>query len=122
MAVEEREELAREVRRVPTRTRPIGGTSTRSSVGVKEQPMSDDEPMDQVIQMRTKIPARLHLDQRLLDRALPPAITFDSGRSAFLRQLFGRGLNGVHLIISDACRGFKERAVDSGNPGMTRIS
>ena len=33
-----------------------------------------------------------------------------SGWSAFLRHLVDRGLNGVQLIISDACRGLMESA------------
>ena len=32
-----------------------------------------------------------------------------SGWSAFLRHLVERGLKGVQLIISDACRGLTER-------------
>ena len=35
-----------------------------------------------------------------------------SGWSAFLRHLVDRGLNGVRLIISDACRGLTESAAD----------
>ena len=35
-----------------------------------------------------------------------------SGWSAFLRQLVDRGLNGVQLIISDACRGLMESAAE----------
>ena len=31
-----------------------------------------------------------------------------SGWSAFLRQLVDRGLNGVELVTSDACRGLVE--------------
>ena len=34
-----------------------------------------------------------------------------SGWSAFLRHLVDRGLNGVQLIISDACRGLRRRGV-----------
>ena len=32
-----------------------------------------------------------------------------SGWSAFLRHLVDRGLNGVQLIISDACREFSDK-------------
>ena len=35
-----------------------------------------------------------------------------SGWSAFLRHLVDRGLNGVQLIISDACRGLVESAAE----------
>ena len=35
-----------------------------------------------------------------------------SGWSAFLRHLVDRGLNGVQLIISDACRGLMESAAE----------
>src|SRR6201981_1513588 len=35
-----------------------------------------------------------------------------SGWSAFLRHLVDRGLNGVRLIISDACRGLTESAAE----------
>ena len=35
-----------------------------------------------------------------------------SGWSAFLRHLVLRGLNGVQLIISDACRGLMESAAE----------
>ena len=35
-----------------------------------------------------------------------------SGWSAFLRQLVDRGLQGVQLIISDACRGLMESAAE----------
>ena len=35
-----------------------------------------------------------------------------SGCSAFLRHLVDRGLKGVQLIISDACRGLIESVVD----------
>lgn len=35
-----------------------------------------------------------------------------SGWSAFLRHLIDRGLSGVHLIISDACRGLVESIAD----------
>jgi putative transposase len=35
-----------------------------------------------------------------------------SGWSAFLRQLVDRGLNGVQLIISDACRSLMESAAE----------
>jgi hypothetical protein len=35
-----------------------------------------------------------------------------SGWSAFLRHLVDRGLKGVQLIISDACRGLTESAAD----------
>src|ERR1700739_3812243 len=35
-----------------------------------------------------------------------------SGWSAFLRHLVDRGLNGVRLIISDACRGLMESATE----------
>src|SRR6201998_4516342 len=35
-----------------------------------------------------------------------------SGWSAFLRHLVDRGLNGVRLIISDACRGLMESAAE----------
>jgi transposase-like protein len=35
-----------------------------------------------------------------------------SGWSAFLRHLIDRGLNGVQLIISDACRGLTESAAE----------
>src|SRR5437016_4424506 len=35
-----------------------------------------------------------------------------SGWSAFLRHLVDRGLNGVQLIISDACRGLTESAAE----------
>ena len=36
-----------------------------------------------------------------------------SGWSAFLRHLVDHGLNGVQLIISDACRGLMESAAES---------
>jgi putative transposase len=36
-----------------------------------------------------------------------------SGWSAFLRHLVDRGLRGVQLIISDACRGLIESTADS---------
>src|SRR3954465_8591863 len=35
-----------------------------------------------------------------------------SGWSAFLRHLVDRGLTGVRLIISDACRGLMESAAE----------
>ena len=35
-----------------------------------------------------------------------------SGWSAFLRHLVERGLKGVRLIISDACRGLTESAAE----------
>jgi transposase-like protein len=35
-----------------------------------------------------------------------------SGWSAFLRHLVDRGLRGVQLVISDACRGFVESVAD----------
>jgi putative transposase len=35
-----------------------------------------------------------------------------SGWSAFLRHLVDRGLKGVELIISDACRGLVESAAE----------
>ena len=35
-----------------------------------------------------------------------------SGWSAFLRHLVDRGLTGVQLIISDACRGLMESAAE----------
>ena len=35
-----------------------------------------------------------------------------SGWSAFLRHLVDRGLKGVQLIISDACRGLMESAAE----------
>ena len=35
-----------------------------------------------------------------------------SGWSAFLRHLVDRGLTGVQLIISDACRGLTESAAE----------
>ena len=36
-----------------------------------------------------------------------------SGWSAFLRHLVDRGLTGVQLIISDACRGLMESAAST---------
>ena len=36
----------------------------------------------------------------------------ESGWSAFLRHLVERGLQGVRLIISDACRGLLESAAE----------
>ena len=40
-----------------------------------------------------------------------------SGWSAFLRHLVDRGLNGVQLIISDACRGLMESAAELSAAG-----
>jgi putative transposase len=38
-----------------------------------------------------------------------------AGRSAFLKDLKGRGLKGIRLIISDACMGYR-RTLRSSSP------
>jgi transposase-like protein len=44
--------------------------------------------------------------------ATPSVRAGTAGWSAFLRHLVDRGLKGVQLIISDACRGLTESAAD----------
>ena len=60
-------------------------------------------------------PGKAAADQAALFRTLwirGSADRRQSGWSAFLRHLVDRGLNGVQLIISDACRGLMESAAE----------